>query len=286
MAEEGQTQTQTTGQGTTQAAPAPAGTTAPAPTPAKGQSGQATAPQTTDKGTAQAEDSFFDPKDLDPALIPAYKQMQKAFTKKTQEIAQHRQKVEAYDAFNKDPIGQMQTMAARMGYKLTRAEAAVAAQNTPVPENWQPQTWGEVMEKFQQSIIPNLRQEVIKDLSPALQELQNLRKSNLERMLDDSCPDWRTYEDDMKANLQAHPSLVNDPAKLYRISVPEEVLESLATQRALKKLEAKAKSSQVGGTSTTTKHQSPGTENVRSFNDAVEYAKRRLAEQGIRPPGA
>ena len=123
-------------EGTT-AAPSgePAGTPAATPTgttPAGTTDGQgqpsATAQTTTPQGTgaASGEDTFFDPKDLDPALQPAYKNMQKAFSKKMEAIKASREKIDAYDNFSKDPIGQMQAMAQRMGYKLSRAEAAAA----------------------------------------------------------------------------------------------------------------------------------------------------------------
>lgn len=53
-----------------------------------------------------SEDSFFDPNTVPDELKPAYKQMQAAFTKKTQEIAEARkeaeairQKAEAYDKY-------------------------------------------------------------------------------------------------------------------------------------------------------------------------------------------
>lgn len=51
--------------------------------------------QTTD---ATAEESFFDPKTVPPELVPAYKQMQAAFTKKTQAIAEERKNAEALKA--------------------------------------------------------------------------------------------------------------------------------------------------------------------------------------------
>jgi hypothetical protein len=214
--------------------------------------------------------------------MPHYKNMQKAFSKKTQEIASFRQKAEAYDNFAKDPISNLQNMAARMGYKLQRADEPQAK---PVADDWQPQTWPELFDKLKGTIAPALRQEIMQEMQPAISELQRLRKTNIEKLLDDSCPDWRQYEEDMMSNLKEHPSLVNDPVKLYRLSVPQEVVETAAFQRALKKLEDKAKGSQTGGTSTTNKHQTPGPGNISNFDDAVKYAKARLAEQGIRPPG-
>jgi len=52
--------------------------------------------------------------------------MQAAFTKKMQGLSGDRQKIEAYNQFMQDPIGQMQQVAKQYGYSLTRAEAAAA----------------------------------------------------------------------------------------------------------------------------------------------------------------
>lgn len=277
-----------TPQGQAGAGTAGAQTTPAAPKAGEGQPGKGKVETTgKDSGTqTPSEETFFDPKDLNPELMPAYKQMQKAFSKKMEGIAQNRTKIEAYDAFSRDPLGQIQQMAARMGFKLSRAEAAeVAADAGGKPaarENWEPSTWQEVVDK----ISTAAEERLLRQLGPVIGEVQNLRKGNIEKLLDDNCPDWRTYEDEMKANIAAHPSLVNDPVKLYRLSVPPEVLESRATQAALKKLETKVKGAQVGGTSSTTKHQAQTLgDKPLTFDEAVKAAKARLAEQGLHPPG-
>lgn len=272
--------------------PGQAGKTGPGTVSVEGQPGQGkTAGKTvapaagTQAGTE--EPTFIDPKNLPPELQAHYKEMQKAFSKKMEALSKDRAKIEAYDAFSHDPVGNLQRMAAQMGYRLTRAEAAAMAaegQGGADPNNWEPKTWGEVIQKISQAARAGLLQE----LSPLIGQVTEMRKSSIEKMLDDSCPDWRTYEDEMKANIQAHPSLVNDPVKLYRISVPPEVLESRATQAALKKLEQKVKGGGTGGPSTTTRHQAATFgEKPLSFHEAVAAAKARLAEQGITaPPGA
>lgn len=55
------------------------------------------APQSTPTGQSE-EPSFFDPNTVPQELLPAYKQMQAAFTKKTQEIAATRKEAEALKA--------------------------------------------------------------------------------------------------------------------------------------------------------------------------------------------
>lgn len=235
---------------------------------------------------AEAEDSFFDPSTIKdkPELLAAYKQMQKAFSQKTADIKKHRQKVDAYDAFMRDPVSELQRMAGQMGYRLTRADAeaavAKAGDGGATGPQWQPQTWDEVLSRAEQRAIEKVRAE----FAPMFGQIQELRKSNLEKFLDDNAPDWRQYEEAMVEKLRNHPSLVNDPVSLYRMSVPAEVLESRAMQAALKKLEAKTQSSKVAGPSQTTRQPKTGfPDKPISFDEAVKLAKTQLAEKGIRP---
>jgi len=242
------------------------------------------------EGTAQqgtqnqaTEETFFDPQSIQdkPELMAAYKGMQRAFAKKMEGVKGSRQKIEAYDAFAADPVTQIQAMAKRMGYQITRADATqVANVATGQGETWEPKSWDEVLTKAEERAYQRLRNEN----QPMMDEVQGLRKTNLERFLDDNAPDWRQYEDDMMTTLKSHPSLVNDPLSLYRISVPPEVLESRATQAALKKMKEKGQSAQISGASTTTKETGTGLPNKSlTFDEAVKAAQKELAEKGIRP---
>jgi len=278
--------------GTTTAQPGqPVGTAAPATTQ-PGTTGGTGQPAATDQttnasGTGSAsgeEDTFFDPKDLDPSLVPAYKGMQKAFSKKMEAIKANRQKIDVYDQFSRDPLGQIQTMASRLGYKLTRAEAAaVANEGDPTgtgDKKWEPQTWDEVQNRF----LSAAEQRLMEKFNPIIDELQTLKKGSMEKMLDENCPDWREHEDEMVTLLREHPTLAKDPVKLYRLSLPPEILETRATQAALKKLQSKVDGSRPGGTSTAKASASAGPTGPISFNEAVEIAKRQLAEKGLKAP--
>jgi len=264
-------------EGTTGAPPAPAAEPAGQP------DGVAEASSTTTAASGSgSDDTFFDPKDIQdkPELVSAYKQMQRAFTKKMQSLSEHRSKAEAYDAFNRDPINAMQAMAQRLGYKLTRAEAAqqLAQQQDNAP--WEPKSWDDVLNRAKSEA----KQELMRELSPVFSEVTQIKRQSIEKQLTDIDPTWHEYEDRMKENLAAHPSLARDPATLYRISVPQEVLESRAVQKALKKMEDKVKSSSVAGGSTTTKKPPAGMpEKPITFAEAVEIAKARLAQEGVRP---
>ena len=278
MAEEGTMGTQTT-EG--QTASGPETTTVAAPVGDKGKPAGDTATGTTAKGTPEpSEDTFFDPASIKgkPELEAAYKNMQRAFSKKMEAIKSDRKKIDAYDLFTKDPITNMQNMAKRYGFELTRAQAAKAVQDNQ-GQATEPQTWEDVYKTAEQRAYDR----VVQSLSPIISEVQSLRKSNLEKMLDDNCPDWRQYEDEMSATLKQHPTLVSDPAKLYRMSVPPEVLESRAMQQALKKLESKAKGT-VAGASTTKNKPLDMPDKPLSFNEAVEFAKNKLREQGLTAP--
>ena len=255
-------------------------TTEAAPDLGDGQS----ADQTTQQGT---EDTFFDPRDIadDPKLMSAYKNMQSAFTKRMQGISDQRNKIEAYDAFYANPIEQVQRVAQQYGYQLSPAQAQNIVQNEGAPnpatagEDWQPNNWNEVMDRATQIAEKN----ILAKMNPVLDQVQTMRKESIESELSKIDPTWQQYEDDMRQTLQSHPTLANDPANLYRMSVPPEVLESRATQAALRKMEDRQASAQVSGKSTTSKTPGAGLpDKPVSFSDAVKAAKHSLAEQGIR----
>jgi len=272
-------------QGITPAAPAvDTGTTAAAPDASTGQATGKTSPDTGQAATAPAteEPTFFDPSTLSEELKPAYKQMQAAFTKKMQAISGDRQKIDAYDQFMRDPIGQMQQVAAQYGYNLTRKEAVQALQaQQQAAQDWAPQTWEEVMAKAEE----RAEQRIMQKLQPFLGNVQKVTASNIERQLSEIDPNWRTYEDDMRSNLQAHPTLVNDVAKLYRLSVPEEVLTSRAVQTALNKFQSKAEQVKISG-ATRTSRSEPALPDItkmkdgEAFNMALDLARKKIATGG------
>ena len=248
---------------------------------AEGQSGVATATEgKTQKGTQQtSEETFFNPQDLEgkPELQTAYKDMQRAFGKKMEGIKASQKKIDAFDAFYQDPLTQIQQMASQMGYQLTRGEAAKVAKEGEATQ--EPQTWDEVYKTAEDRAYNRIKEE----LGPMFKEVKELKESNLEKFMDDNFTDWRTYEDKMMANLKSHPSLVSDPGALYRMSVPPEVLESRATQTALKKLQSKAEGSKTSGGSTTKAKPMDEPDKPLSFQEAVEFAKKKLASEGIAP---
>lgn len=252
-------------------------------------SGQAPDRQLPDPGQAggapQAEEpTFFDPSTVPEELKPAYKQMQSAFTKKMQGLSGSKQKIEAYDQFMADPVGQMQQVAKQYGYNLTRAEAAQAMQGQQQgqpQQNWEPQSWDEVMSVAEQ----RAEQRIMAKLQPFLGNVQKVTSQTIERQLSEIDPEWRKYEDDMRAKLQKHPTMVNDVDELYRMSVPQEVLNSRAVQTALAKFQSKADQAKVSGT-TRTSHASPATPDITKLKDsdafdmAVQIARKKIASGG------
>ena len=287
----------TTDQGTGQSTADPESTGAPAgesQATAGGQPGAGDGAATTDTGTQTTEPTeFFDPtrlaelsKDLPPDVLSQVKLLQKelqgSYTKKTQTIADSKRKIQAFDAFEASPVEAMQQMAGRMGYKLTRAEAAAQVnqmqqgdQNQAQGQAWEPKSWDEVLQRATQVA----QQNIMKSLQPVLGQATQQRKETIESQLTEIDPSWNQYEDAMVETLKKHPTLKNDPANLYRMSVPAKVLESRATKAALKQMESKANSAQVGGASTTTKLPPAGMpDKALNFNDAVKFAKQQIAE--------
>lgn len=282
-------------QGTAPAEAGQAATSAPetasAAAPEATDSGQPDGAQgTTDTGS-QAQDYIFDPQEYERLTkeLPdnlrqqaeaLRKSLQGAFTKKTQAIAEHRKKIEAYDQFARDPRGTLEQFAQQMGFKLTPAQAAAAAQAASgdgwEPEKGDPSSWNDVAGY----LLNKMRQEFGTKLQPIVSEFQNMKKQTIESQLAEIDPSWQQYEDAMAATLSEHPSLAKDPAKLYRLSVPPEVLESRATQKALARLEARKSSSQVAGASTTKKASDLPSGPV-TFAQAVEAARKQLADQGL-----
>lgn len=241
--------------------------------PANGQPGA-----TTGDGTPEDE-TFFDPASIadNPELMKAYKQMQKAFSQKTQSVRDIKQKADAYDAFKSDPHRYMQKFAQELGYTLSRGGQP---QNTGQPQNdgdWQPQTWNDVFSRVEEIIIPRIMQQ----LQPVMGSVADLKKQSIETVLDGSFPDWREYEDQMAEVLSQHPTLVSHPDKLYQLAVPVEVQQSRAMQQALKKLGNKVQGADLSGPGNRKGQSQPeDPHKKRTFAESVEYAKKQLAASG------
>ncbi len=218
------------------------------------------------------EDAFFDAASLSEELMPAYKQMQSAYTKKTQALAEGRDKVKAYDEFMLNPQAALQRLATQYGYQVGQPNQPAEAQD------FQPQNWNEVLEKA----TAQARESILGELGPALgplyQKYTDLQQSQTETLLDGSVPDWRQYEDEMKAVLEKHPTLHNDPVKLAEMSIPKEIRDSRAMQAALKKLESKVEGAGMSGTSTTKASADTQPKGLLTFQQSIEFAKRKLSK--------
>jgi len=249
------------------------GQVAAAPQADEGQS--VTSNQTTGNGS-DAGESFFDPKSIEgkPELQSAYKQMQGEFTKRLQGIQTHQGKIDAYNAFERDPRGTMEQLARQYGYNMVQANPE-QSQDAPAPS-----TWDEVYAEAEKRAITKLRQE----FAPLSDEVQDLKRKSVESYLDKEHTDWRTYEATMVDTLKAHPSMANDPDLLYRMSVPPELTESRAMKAALAKIKGESTSSAVSGNKTTSIPTSDKPTGPLTLEDAVKYAKGKLAAAGMAGP--
>ena len=246
-----------------------------------GQTGQAEA---SPQAAAPQEDAFFDPKSIQdkPELMAAYRQMQKAYTQKTQALAQNRRKVEAYDQFTSSPEAVAQYLSS-LGYQVNRAGQVVASQAAPAAGGnpdlrpFEPQTWDDVFTEAERRLISRVQQQ----MEPVMTNIRETTAKNVERELAEIDPNWRLYEDEMKETLRTHPTLVKNVGQLYRLSVPEDVLRDRAVKEALTKHTQRTQAASVHGAGTTTRT-APAPRKVNSFQDAVEVAKEALRQQGGR----
>jgi len=240
-------------------------------------------PESGPEKSEPAEVSFFDPKDLPEEVVPYYKQLQAAYTKKTQTLAKQREKVEAYDAFMTDPVTSLKRAAEQYGMRLVGNAEPNAPTNAPTSgegfgQDWQPQTWDEVFKAFAPRIISEINNTLQTTFKPVMDNLKTLTTTNVGRQLSEIDSNWKFYEDEMTESLKAHPTLANDVAKLYRISVPEEVLNARATQAALKNFEGKAASAKIQGKSSIRSATSSPLNKIRTFDEAVQFAREEIAK--------
>jgi hypothetical protein len=209
--------------------------------------------------------------------------MQSAFTKKMQGLSKEadaqRQAIEAYNAFMADPVGNAQRVLQQYGGPQQPAQNGGAGGQAA--EEWQPQTWNEVIARAKEEGATEAERRIMERLSPYLQNVQELRKQTVEQQLSQIDPEWMKYEDGMKKTMKEHPTMVNDVGLLYRSSVPSEVLENQATQRALRIFEKKGKAAQVSGTTTVPHTESGAPKQAKNFNEAVKQAKAILAKKEI-----
>jgi hypothetical protein len=260
-----------------QAAPADLSeTTAPAP---GGDGGQSRSPvQTTVKGpdAAATGESFFDPKTIEhsPELLQAYKQMQGNFSKKMSGIRENQQKIDLYNAYQKDPVGTVRQIAQQYGMTI------VNGQPQPTEKGqFSPNSWDDVVKHVRDEV----RAELTQQYDPLVSEVKNLKQQNIEQYMDNKYVDWRTYESEMIGTLQKHPSMAHDPDTLYRMSVPQELLESRAMEKALAKLKGGADAGAIpGAKQTRITSQKPS--GALSFDDAVKFAKSQLQSRGLSGP--
>lgn len=231
-------------------------------------SGQAVPqPQTTD------EPSFFDPSQVPVELMPAYKQMQGAFTKKSTEVARNMDKVRAFDAFMGNPHNpEMVQFMAQHGYVPAHQAQMGQQQQQPYQTGDEgPESWDAVYQEAER----RAEQRIMQRLAPYLGQVQAMGAQQVEAKLNQLDPKWREYEGEMMQIIQEHPSLVKHPDKLYRLAVPQEIFEARITQQVLDKY---AKQGRHAATQTraTAPRSTPAKPKITSWDEAVADAQRRV----------
>ena len=196
--------------------------------------------------------------------------MQGEFTKRMQNFRTRAQDLELVDRFRADPIGTLRQISTQYGVQILQGG------QQEEPKDFNPQSWDDVEKHFREKFKRE-------ELNPLVSEVRSLKKQNIEQYLDGKHSDWRTYEDAMMDTLRKHPTLVNDPDTLYRMSVPSSVIEARATAAALARLKGATENAQISGGTTKAATSSEPTGKL-SFDQAVEVARKRLAARGLSAP--
>lgn len=270
-----------------------------APEPVSGQ------PQTTESQTqpgqaqstqATAAEQFFAdfnslPEDVKTKLEPFYKQMQADYTRKTQRLSkkekEYLQKVQAYDQFTANPLHNLAQLAQQYGYEMMPrgTQPQQQQEKRTVTPDWQPNTWEDVFGKNEEYLTPKIKAMIDEAREQDRQEIEFLKKElggqraeKVKQIFDSIDPEWQKYEDDMREILMEHPTLAKDPAKLYRMVLPDEVLKARATQEALKQMEAKTQAAKIES-SGRSKQSAPAKQGPMSFQEAFELAKTQIGRK-------
>jgi len=277
------------------------------PTPAPVEAAQAESPTTTEGSASQTidESGKVSPKEtttteteqvrfltlddvpeehrpyVESLLKDRERQMMAAYTRKTQDVAKEKQKIDAYNMFEKNPEGTIRQIAQQMGFDvIPRGQQPVASQPGMVDTaNWEPQTWDEVLVKAKEQAKESLMAEIRPLLEPLYANLQQVKSQGLENQLSQIDENWRIYEDEIKSNMEfIKPDLLKTAEgikKLYRMSVPDDVFTSKATQTAIHQYEKKVKAAQIESKSKVN-NTTPSIGKINSYDDAVKAAKKAL----------
>jgi hypothetical protein len=221
------------------------------------------------------------PEEARAYALKAERDMKAAFTRKAQELAANRNKVDEYDRFMADPVASLQRLAAQYGFHISPAQAAHALGQPPTqPEEWQPNDWNEVLERAAQKGKDQALAEFQTKFKPFLDTVQQQQQKNIEAQLTSIDPEWKNYEGEMVALLKEHPTLARNVEKLYRLAVPPEVIEARATKAAIERMQKNASAARVSSVSTT--KSTPAQQEAKTFAEAVEMAKAQLSNQSRR----
>jgi hypothetical protein len=236
------------------------------------------------QGPLEQQDHFFDPSKVPEELKPIYKAMQAAYTKKTQALAEQRKKIEAYDAFARDPVGTLEQLARQYGYTLTKSGPATGqGQGNPFADpNYQPQTWADLASDISNFVTQQLVSQLGQVIQPLYRSVEQITSKHIESQLDQIDPNWHLYEEEIKQNMQLFPQLIQTPDglhKLYKISVPDEVYRGRIVKGVLEKYNEKAHAAKMA-TKSQSKMATATVRKITSFEDAVALAKEQLKKGG------
>lgn len=202
------------------------------------------------------EQSFMNPNELPKELLPAFKAMQKSFTRAMQRVSSEKDKIAMYDAIMTDPQRAIGQLAAKAGVQIQQ----------PVNQ----QTGEDVSETETTKWIKKIVQDT---LAPTLdgmrKEQANVKAQGAIAYLNEAHPDWYLYEDIMAELVRKHPSLKDDLDNLYVLSKTGADKANLIKKSASKSTKVITQSSKGRGGVVVP-------EKAKTVHEAFEIAKKQL----------
>jgi hypothetical protein len=248
--------------------------------------------------TPPEPESFIDPRDLPAEILPHFKRMQAAYTKKTQALAADREKVQLVDQFRNNPEFARQLVlqeAQRLGITLAPATPQTPRPaSSAIPPEYVQALAAELPQELQW-MAPALASATYKGVAhlttPMLQQNQQRIKEeretewdSLAAQLNERQPGWETHEDDMLAMYE----FLQSPKLKHPVYGSKlDLLLSLVTGNATATQQAIQRMSQAGrqrvGTGQTSRTSVPNiTDRVRkapTTRDAWQEAARAAVAQ-------
>lgn len=253
-------------------------------------------------------DEFISPQELPAEVVPHFKRMQAAYTRKMQALAADRDKVELVTRFRSDPEFARQLIAAeaqRMGLTL---QAPPPANGQPAPNGTPGAPPPELVARIEASLSPELKwmapqmaaatwastqmyiQPLAQRSQQADQEARTQQYEALVAQLSEALPGWEAHEEDMaevhrwlKSDAMTHPRFGSKLELLYHAVTRNAAAVRTATQRMTDAARSASRTGQSNRTSlpNITDRVRKAASTREAWDIAIKHAQEEAHRQGL-----